>query len=90
MWEIEIDTDGEDQETEALVKSTATHMFGKTLTDIDANNYGGFLVPRQGAEDCFPPLVIMNYDALISLLKAIVIKCFSVCSNLLYDPILIC
>ena len=45
MWEIEIDTDGEDQETEALVKSTATHMFGKTLTDIDANNYGGFLLP---------------------------------------------
>ncbi|KAL5157396.1 Auxin response factor 14 [Glycine soja] len=56
------------RETEALVKSTATHMFGKTLTDIDANNYGGFLVPRQGAEDCFPPLSTVTFRIKVKII----------------------
>lgn len=66
MREGEIDADGEEEDTEALVKSTTPHMFCKTLTASDTSTHGGFSVPRRAAEDCFPPLVIMNYDALIS------------------------
>ncbi|KAL2341835.1 hypothetical protein Fmac_009775 [Flemingia macrophylla] len=56
LREGEIDADGEDEDTEAMVKSTTPHMFCKTLTASDTSTHGGFSVPRRAAEDCFPPL----------------------------------
>ncbi|KAK8504004.1 hypothetical protein V6N11_047727 [Hibiscus sabdariffa] len=47
---------GEEEETEANIKSTTSHMFCKTLTASDTSTHGGFSVPRRAAEDCFPPL----------------------------------
>jgi len=58
--------DGEEEDTGAMVKSTTPHMFCKTLTTSNTSTHGGFSVPYRAAEDCFPPLVSMNYDALIS------------------------
>ncbi|CAL0334423.1 unnamed protein product [Lupinus luteus] len=52
----ELDADGEEEEAEAVVKSTTPHMFCKTLTASDTSTHGGFSVPRRAAEDCFPPL----------------------------------
>ncbi|EEF39798.1 Auxin response factor, putative [Ricinus communis] len=46
----------EEEDVEAVVKSTTTHMFCKTLTASDTSTHGGFSVPRRAAEDCFPPL----------------------------------
>jgi auxin response factor len=60
-----IDADAEEEDTEAIVKSTTPHMFCKTLTASDTSTHGGFSVPRRAAEDCFPPLVIFTYDALV-------------------------
>ncbi|XP_012569005.1 auxin response factor 3 isoform X3 [Cicer arietinum] len=54
--EGEIDADAEEEDTDALVKSTTPHMFCKTLTASDTSTHGGFSVPRRAAEDCFPPL----------------------------------
>ncbi|KAL1335870.1 hypothetical protein HN51_030314 [Arachis hypogaea] len=51
-----VDVDGEEDDTEAVVKSTTPHMFCKTLTASDTSTHGGFSVPRRAAEDCFPPL----------------------------------
>ncbi|TKY59204.1 Auxin response factor 3 [Spatholobus suberectus] len=51
----EIDADGEEEDAEAVMKSTP-HMFCKTLTASDTSTHGGFSVPRRAAEDCFPPL----------------------------------
>ncbi|KEH36566.1 putative transcription factor ARF family [Medicago truncatula] len=51
-----IDADAEEEDTEAIVKSTTPHMFCKTLTASDTSTHGGFSVPRRAAEDCFPPL----------------------------------
>ncbi|XP_027346827.1 auxin response factor 3-like isoform X2 [Abrus precatorius] len=51
----EIDADGEEEDNEAVMKSTP-HMFCKTLTASDTSTHGGFSVPRRAAEDCFPPL----------------------------------
>ncbi|KAE8669808.1 Auxin response factor 3 [Hibiscus syriacus] len=48
--------DGEEEDTEANIKSTTPHMFCKTLTASDTSTHGGFSVPRRAAEDCFPPL----------------------------------
>lgn len=56
LREGEIDADGEEGDTEAMVKSTTPHMFCKTLTASDTSTHGGFSVPRRAAEDCFPPL----------------------------------
>ncbi|TKY71763.1 Auxin response factor 3 [Spatholobus suberectus] len=56
LREGEIDADGEEEDTEAIVKSTTPHMFCKTLTASDTSTHGGFSVPRRAAEDCFPPL----------------------------------
>ncbi|KAK7319747.1 hypothetical protein RJT34_04472 [Clitoria ternatea] len=56
LREGEIDTGGEEEDTEALMKSTTPHMFCKTLTASDTSTHGGFSVPRRAAEDCFPPL----------------------------------
>ncbi|KAJ1402108.1 DNA-binding barrel domain superfamily [Sesbania bispinosa] len=56
LREGEIDADGEEEDTEAMVKSTTPHMFCKTLTASDTSTHGGFSVPRRAAEDCFPPL----------------------------------
>jgi len=64
LREGEIEADGEEEDTEAMVKSTTPHMFCKTLTASDTSTHGGFSVPRRAAEDCFPPLVITNYNAL--------------------------
>lgn len=61
MREGENDADGEEDDTEAIVKSTTPHMFCKTLTASDTSTHGGFSVPRRAAEDCFPPLVNLNY-----------------------------
>ncbi|KAJ1394022.1 DNA-binding barrel domain superfamily [Sesbania bispinosa] len=55
LREGEIDADGEEEDTEAMVKSTTPHMFCKTLTASDTSTHGGFSVPRRAAEDCFPP-----------------------------------
>ncbi|KAK7300184.1 hypothetical protein RJT34_11021 [Clitoria ternatea] len=55
LREGEVDADGEEEDTEAMVKSTTPHMFCKTLTASDTS-HGGFSVPRRAAEDCFPPL----------------------------------
>ena len=66
MREGEIVADGEEEDTGAMVKSTTPHMFCKTLTTSNTSTHGGFSVPYRAAEDCFPPLVSMNYDALIS------------------------
>jgi len=66
LREGEIEADGE-EDTEAMVKSTTPHMFCKTLTASDTSTHGGFSVPRRAAEDCFPPLVVMNYNALFVL-----------------------
>ncbi|KAL2604487.1 hypothetical protein AAZV13_09G070300 [Glycine max] len=66
LREGEIVADGEEEDTGAMVKSTTPHMFCKTLTTSNTSTHGGFLVPYRAAEDCFPPLVSMNYDALIS------------------------
>ena len=52
----ETDGDGEEEDTEAMVKATTPHMFYKTLTAPDTSTHGGFSVPRRAAEDCFPPL----------------------------------
>ncbi|XP_019162905.1 PREDICTED: auxin response factor 3-like isoform X2 [Ipomoea nil] len=52
--ETEVDN-GED-DNEGIGKSTAPHMFCKTLTASDTSTHGGFSVPRRAAEDCFPPL----------------------------------
>lgn len=49
---------GED-DNEGIGKSTAPHMFCKTLTASDTSTHGGFSVPRRAAEDCFPPLVVL-------------------------------
>ncbi|XP_047149126.1 auxin response factor 3-like isoform X2 [Vigna umbellata] len=54
--EAEIDVDGEEEDAEAVMKSTTPHMFCKTLTASDTSTHGGFSVPRRAAEDCFPPL----------------------------------
>ncbi|KAE9591698.1 hypothetical protein Lal_00038866 [Lupinus albus] len=51
-----INADGEEEDAEAIVKSTTPHMFCKTLTASDTSTHGGFSVPRRAAEDCFPPL----------------------------------
>ncbi|WJX26702.1 Arf GTPase arf3 [Trifolium repens] len=51
-----IDVDAEEEDAEAIVKSTTPHMFCKTLTASDTSTHGGFSVPRRAAEDCFPPL----------------------------------
>ncbi|CAI8591085.1 unnamed protein product [Vicia faba] len=51
-----INADAEEEDTEAIVKSTTPHMFCKTLTASDTSTHGGFSVPRRAAEDCFPPL----------------------------------
>jgi len=67
LREGEIEADGEEGDTEAMVKSTTPHMFCKTLTASDTSTHGGFSVPRRAAEDCFPPLVVTNYDALFVL-----------------------
>ncbi|PON60648.1 Auxin response factor [Trema orientale] len=56
LREGKIDADGEEEDTEAAVKSTTPHMFCKTLTASDTSTHGGFSVPRRAAEDCFPPL----------------------------------
>ncbi|XP_027932224.1 auxin response factor 3-like isoform X1 [Vigna unguiculata] len=56
LREGEIEADGEEEDTEAMVKSTTPHMFCKTLTASDTSTHGGFSVPRRAAEDCFPPL----------------------------------
>jgi len=37
------------------------HMFCKTLTASDTSTHGGFSVPRRAAEDCFPPLVRLDW-----------------------------
>ncbi|KAM6551167.1 hypothetical protein CsatB_000975 [Cannabis sativa] len=52
----EFDADGDEEDIEAVVKSTTPHMFCKTLTASDTSTHGGFSVPRRAAEDCFPPL----------------------------------
>lgn len=67
LREGQIEADGEEEDTEAMVKSTTPHMFCKTLTASDTSTHGGFSVPRRAAEDCFPPLVIKNYNALFVL-----------------------
>ena len=67
--EGEIDADGEEEDTEAVMRSTTPHMFCKTLTASDTSTHGGFSVPRRAAEDCFPPLVFMNDDAFPFLLS---------------------
>ncbi|KAI9087704.1 hypothetical protein K1719_030336 [Acacia pycnantha] len=54
--EGELDADGEEDDADAVVKSTTPHMFCKTLTASDTSTHGGFSVPRRAAEDCFPPL----------------------------------
>ncbi|KAG2396022.1 Auxin response factor 3 Protein [Vigna angularis] len=56
LREGQIEADGEEEDTEAMVKSTTPHMFCKTLTASDTSTHGGFSVPRRAAEDCFPPL----------------------------------
>ncbi|KAJ7968622.1 Auxin response factor [Quillaja saponaria] len=56
LREGETDADGEEEDTEAGMKSTTPHMFCKTLTASDTSTHGGFSVPRRAAEDCFPPL----------------------------------
>ncbi|RDX71002.1 Auxin response factor 3, partial [Mucuna pruriens] len=56
LREGEIDADGEEEDAEAVMKSTTPHMFCKTLTASDTSTHGGFSVPRRAAEDCFPPL----------------------------------
>ncbi|KAK7362779.1 hypothetical protein VNO77_04901 [Canavalia gladiata] len=56
LREGEIDADGEEEDGEAVMKSTTPHMFCKTLTASDTSTHGGFSVPRRAAEDCFPPL----------------------------------
>jgi len=66
LREGEIDADGEEEDAEAVMKSTTPHMFCKTLTASDTSTHGGFSVPRRAAEDCFPPLVtITNDDAFL-------------------------
>lgn len=68
LREGEFDADGEEEDAEAVMKSTTPHMFCKTLTASDTSTHGGFSVPRRAAEDCFPPLVIiMNSDSFLSL-----------------------
>ena len=57
--------DGEEEDTGAMVKSTTPHMFYKTLRASDTSTHGGFSLPHRAAEDCFPSLISMNYDALI-------------------------
>jgi auxin response factor len=59
-----IDVDAEEEDAEAIVKSTTPHMFCKTLTASDTSTHGGFSVPRRAAEDCFPPLVIFMHSFL--------------------------
>ena len=76
LREGEIVADGEEEDTGATVKSTTPHMFCKTLTASDTSTHGGFSVPRRAAEDCFPPLVSKNYDALISRLRNCVLVFF--------------
>ncbi|XP_061338644.1 auxin response factor 3-like [Gastrolobium bilobum] len=56
LREGKFDADGEEDDTEAVMKSTTPHMFCKTLTASDTSTHGGFSVPRRAAEDCFPPL----------------------------------
>ncbi|KAF3451418.1 hypothetical protein FNV43_RR07513 [Rhamnella rubrinervis] len=56
LREKDVDEDGEEEDIEAVVKSTTPHMFCKTLTASDTSTHGGFSVPRRAAEDCFPPL----------------------------------
>ncbi|KAK7302850.1 hypothetical protein RJT34_13747 [Clitoria ternatea] len=56
LREGEVDANGEEEDIEAMVKSTTPHMFCKTLTASDTSTHGGFSVPRRAAEDCFPPL----------------------------------
>ncbi|KAG4959860.1 hypothetical protein JHK87_036493 [Glycine soja] len=56
LREGEFDADGEEEDAEAVMKSTTPHMFCKTLTASDTSTHGGFSVPRRAAEDCFPPL----------------------------------
>ena len=53
-----LDADGEEEDGDAVVKSTTPHMFCKTLTASDTSTHGGFSVPRRAAEYCFPPLVM--------------------------------
>ncbi|XP_015956412.1 auxin response factor 3 isoform X1 [Arachis duranensis] len=54
--EGDIEADGEEEDTDAVMKATTPHMFCKTLTASDTSTHGGFSVPRRAAEDCFPPL----------------------------------
>lgn len=85
LREGEVDADVEEEDTEAVLKSTTPHMFCKTLTASDTSTHGGFSVPRRAAEDCFPPLVIMNDDAfLFSSQSERVCECFLDCSYLCY------
>ncbi|KAL6282389.1 hypothetical protein ACE6H2_013318 [Prunus campanulata] len=56
LREGETDAYGEEEDVEAIGKSTTPHMFCKTLTASDTSTHGGFSVPRRAAEDCFPPL----------------------------------
>ncbi|KAI5331671.1 hypothetical protein L3X38_021797 [Prunus dulcis] len=56
LREGETECIGEEDDVEAIGKSTTPHMFCKTLTASDTSTHGGFSVPRRAAEDCFPPL----------------------------------
>ncbi|KAK8675481.1 hypothetical protein V6N13_033547 [Hibiscus sabdariffa] len=65
--------DSEEEETEANIKSTTSHMFCKTLTASDTSTHGGFSVPRRAAEDCFPPLRL-NHCTFADVVRAISMK----------------
>ena len=55
------DGDGEDGDNVRQRFSRMPHMFCKTLTASDTSTHGGFSVPRRAAEDCFPPLVRLDW-----------------------------
>lgn len=80
LREGEVSADAEEEDTDAVMKSTTPHMFCKTLTASDTSTHGGFSVPRRAAEDCFPPLVLINHDAFFSLLKNSLFEFFLDCS----------
>jgi len=92
LREGEIDADGEEEDAEAVMKSTTPHMFCKTLTASDTSTHGGFAVPRRAAEDCFPPLVtITNDDAfLFTCGTPSLIEWLQDCSNLFHHFYFLC
>ncbi|PQM35017.1 auxin response factor 4-like [Prunus yedoensis var. nudiflora] len=50
----------DEENNQPVPQSTSTRSFSKTLTPSDTSTHGGFSVPKRQADECLPPLNLVN------------------------------